>query len=170
MTTSGTNRDTNTTQWCTTDGSTPVPATGTAQPYASGATLSFAATTTLMCVGMWGAPNQPTTYPVGPLGAGCSGNCAFGYQPSAQVSATYTKTGGTTTAPGNPSPIILSEIPAQKIVTHADGPNGANYRVAVVIPAQPITLNFPDGCSSGLFMLGVSAGKMQPVCYNAPTP
>lgn len=84
LTNPGTGRDTNTGIWCTTDGSSPTPGTGTAAYYASGSTLAFSVTTTLKCVGMWGAANQPTTYPTGPLSG------TFGYQPSAVVSATYT--------------------------------------------------------------------------------
>jgi hypothetical protein len=75
----GTNRDTNTGIWYTTDGSTPVPGSGTAQYIASGGTIAVSTTTTVKAVGMWGAQNQPTSYPSG-----------YGYVPSAVVSATYT--------------------------------------------------------------------------------
>jgi Bacterial Ig-like domain (group 2) len=75
----GTNRDTNTGEWCTTDGSTPAPGSGTAQYYASGSGGTVTTTTTVKCVGMWGAANQPASYASG-----------YGYVPSAVVSTTYT--------------------------------------------------------------------------------
>jgi hypothetical protein len=75
----GTGRDANTGIWYTTDGSTPVPASGTARYIASGGTIAVSVTTTVKAVGMWGAQNQPTSYPSG-----------YGYVPSAVVSATYT--------------------------------------------------------------------------------
>lgn len=68
----------NTGIWYTTDGSTPVPGSGTAQYYTGPFTIS--ATTVVKAVGMWGAPNQPTSYPAG-----------YGYVPSSVVSATFTK-------------------------------------------------------------------------------
>jgi len=82
----GTNRDTNTTDWCTTDGSTPTPGSGTAVPYYNGGSFNVTATTTVKCVGMWGALNQPYAYPSN-----------YGYVPSSVVSATYTG-GGTVPA------------------------------------------------------------------------
>ena len=82
----GTNRDTNTGIWYTTDGSTPVPGSGTAQYIASGGTIAVSTTTTVKAVGMWGAQNQPTSYPSG-----------YGYAPSAVISATYTAGGGSVT-------------------------------------------------------------------------
>ena len=82
----GTNRDTNTGIWYTTDGSTPVPGSGTAQYVASGGTIAVSTTTTVKAVGMWGAQNQPTSYPSG-----------YGYVPSAVISATYTAGSGSVT-------------------------------------------------------------------------
>jgi hypothetical protein len=79
FTNSGTNRDTNTGIWYTTDGSTPVPGSGTARYIASGGTIAVSTTTTVKAVGMWGAQNQPSSYASG-----------YGYGPSAVVSATYT--------------------------------------------------------------------------------
>lgn len=85
------NRDTNTNAWCTTDGSTPVPNSGTSKYYLAGTGGTVTSTTTVKCVGMWGQFNQPvnngTAYPTG-----------YGYQPSAVVSATYTGGGTPTTA------------------------------------------------------------------------
>jgi hypothetical protein len=74
-------RDSNTTFWCTTDGSTPSPGGSGSTPYWAGAasqTVGAIATTgsgTVKCVGMWGAPNQPYSYDSG-----------YGYVPSAVVS------------------------------------------------------------------------------------
>jgi len=77
-------RDSNTTFWCTTDGSTPSPGGSGSTPYWAGAasqTVGAIATTgsgTVKCVGMWGAPNQPYSYDSG-----------YGYVPSAVVSLGY---------------------------------------------------------------------------------
>jgi len=67
----GTNRDANTGIWVTTDGSIPVPGSGSAKYYSSGQTLDVTEATTVKAVGMWGAANQPYSYPAG-----------FGYVPS----------------------------------------------------------------------------------------
>lgn len=64
----------NTGIWYTTDGSTPVPGSGTARYYTGPFTVS--STTTVKAVGMWGAPSQPTSYPAG-----------YGYVPSHVVTA-----------------------------------------------------------------------------------
>ena len=72
----GQNRDKNTGIWYTTDGTNPVPGAGTARYISSGGTITVAATTAVKAVGMWGAGNQPTSYPAG-----------YGYVPSAMVSA-----------------------------------------------------------------------------------
>ncbi len=66
----------NTGIWYTTDGSTPVPGSGTAQIYTGPITLTGG--TTVKAVGMWGAANQPTSYPAG-----------YGYIPSSVVTATF---------------------------------------------------------------------------------
>jgi hypothetical protein len=55
----------NTGIWYTRDGSTPVPGKGTAQYLASGGFFSLPAPATVKAVGMWGTPNQPTSYPAG---------------------------------------------------------------------------------------------------------
>jgi hypothetical protein len=78
-----TNRDANTGIWYTTDGSSPVPGAGTAQYIAIGGTITLTGSKTVRAVGMWGAQNQPTSYPTG-----------YGYVPSAVVSAVYSA-GGT---------------------------------------------------------------------------
>lgn len=66
----------NTGIWYTTDGSTPVPGTGTAQYYTGPFTINN--TTTVRAVGMWGSANQPTSYAAG-----------YGYVPSSTVSASF---------------------------------------------------------------------------------
>jgi hypothetical protein len=78
FTTSGSNRDANTGVWYTTDGSNPVPGSGTAQYIQSGGSVTVT-TNTVKAVGMWGAQNQPASYPSG-----------YGYVPSAVVTANYT--------------------------------------------------------------------------------
>jgi hypothetical protein len=75
----GSDRDHNTGIWYTTDGSTPVPGSGTAKYIASGGSVAVSATTTVKAVGMWGALNQPVSYAPG-----------YGYVPSAVQSVTYT--------------------------------------------------------------------------------
>jgi hypothetical protein len=67
---------TNTGIWYTTDGSTPVPGSGTAQYYTS--PFNVTSTTTVKAVGMWGTANQPVSYPAG-----------YGYVPSSAVSASF---------------------------------------------------------------------------------
>ena len=69
----------NTGIWYTTDGSTPVPGSGTAKYLASGGTFTLASAGTVKAVGMWGAANQPTSYPSG-----------YGFAPSAVKTAHYT--------------------------------------------------------------------------------
>jgi Chitobiase/beta-hexosaminidase C-terminal domain/Bacterial Ig-like domain (group 2) len=76
----------NTGIWYTTDGSTPVPGSGTAKLYSAPLTLSGA--TTVRAVGMWGAANQPVTYPSG-----------YGYVPSSVVTASFVA-GGVVKRPG----------------------------------------------------------------------
>jgi uncharacterized protein YjdB len=71
--------------WYTLDGSSPVPGSGTSTCIASGGTASVTATS-VNAVGMWGACNQPTSYPTG-----------YGFVPSSVVKATFTSSGGGTT-------------------------------------------------------------------------
>jgi Big-like domain-containing protein len=78
-TTSGAGPQGNTGIWYTTDGSNPVPGTGTAKYLASGGTFTLSSSATVKAVGMWGALNQPRSYPSG-----------YGYVPSAVVTASYT--------------------------------------------------------------------------------
>lgn len=118
----------NTGIWYTTDGSTPVPGQGTAIRLDSGGTFVLNAAATVKAVGMWGAANQPTSYPAG-----------YGFVPSTVISAVYA--GGTT-----PTIIsgYLSTVPVNGVNTASVGGtiqfapianynNGANN---VVIPAS----------------------------------
>ena len=68
----------NTGIWYTIDGSTPVPGSGTAIRYTSPFTIS--SSMVVKAVGMWGAANQPASYPNG-----------YGYVPSAVVTAAFTQ-------------------------------------------------------------------------------
>lgn len=77
----------NTSIWYTTDGTTPAP--GTSALYTSPITVTVP--TTVKAVGMWGTPNQPTSYAAG-----------FGYVPSPIVSASY--------APAPVAPTLVSAI------------------------------------------------------------
>jgi hypothetical protein len=66
----------NTSIWYTTDGTNPVPGQGTTRFYQG--PIALDKTTTIKAVGMWGAANQPLSYPAG-----------YGYVPSNVVSASY---------------------------------------------------------------------------------
>lgn len=84
--TSGAGPQGNTGIWYTTDNSTPIP--GSNGTYLlSGGTFSLSAAATVKAVGMWGALNQPTSYPSG-----------YGFVPSSVVSSAFTGGGGTPTA------------------------------------------------------------------------
>jgi hypothetical protein len=67
----------NTSTYYTTDGTTPVPGSGTTKLYSGPFSLSLPAT--VKAVGMWGVPPQPLTYPSG-----------YGFVPSSVASASYT--------------------------------------------------------------------------------
>jgi len=79
----------NTGIWYTTDGSTPVPGSGTAKYLASGGSFILPSAATVKAVGMWGSANQPTSYPGG-----------YGFVPSSVVSAAYSASGGVLTLTG----------------------------------------------------------------------
>jgi hypothetical protein len=101
LTNTGTNRDANTTIWYTTDGSSPVPGAGTAQYASSGGTIILTSSATIKAVGMWGAPNQPTSYPAG-----------LGYVPSSMASAIYTASGA---SPVRPVPPVRPVTPVTPV-------------------------------------------------------
>jgi hypothetical protein len=73
----------NTSIYYTTDGSTPVPGSGTTQLYTLPVTVSLPAT--VKAVGMWGSGANPLSYPSG-----------YGFVPSAVQTAAYTTSGGVT--------------------------------------------------------------------------
>ncbi|MGB8535481.1 MAG: hypothetical protein WCD57_03635, partial [Acidobacteriaceae bacterium] len=79
----------NTGIWYTTDGSRPVPGRGTAQRLDDGGSFILPSAATVKAVGMWGAANQPTSYPRG-----------YGFVPSEVKSATYNS--GVTSQPRRP--------------------------------------------------------------------
>jgi Chitobiase/beta-hexosaminidase C-terminal domain/Bacterial Ig-like domain (group 2) len=117
LTNTGTNRDLNTSIWYTTNGSTPVPgASGTT--FYTGPFL-ITSTTRINAVGMWGAQNQPTSYPAG-----------LGYVPSGVVSAIYTASGVapvTPVQPTTPVPPVTPTTPAPPVT-----------RTTPVAPGTPI--------------------------------
>ncbi len=119
----GTNRDVNTSIWYTTDGSTPVPGSGTAQFILSGGTFTVTSTATVKAVGMWGQYNQPTSYPSG-----------FGYVPSAVVSASYTPAA----AAERPSVKVSAVVTGTDTVaaTETGAAAGAEPASVAITPAQ----------------------------------
>src|SRR3984885_5264157 len=123
ITNPGTNRDTNTTGWCTADGSTPTPGSGTAVGYYNGGTLTVTSTTTVKCVGMWGALNQPYSYPSG-----------FAYVPSAVVSSALTPAVAKQ-ARGNARSAVSGADTIAPAETTAAG-NAAELGSVAVVPAQ----------------------------------
>jgi hypothetical protein len=132
FTASGSNRDANTGVWYTTDGSTPVPGSGTAQYVPSGGTATVT-TNTVKAVGMWGAQNQPYAYPAG-----------YGYVPSAVVTANYTS-GSVVKQPGAKSRSALSvpqKAPAAEATVAANAtamPTVAARVTSVsIVPAQAV--------------------------------
>ena len=123
FTNTGTNRDSNTGIWYTTDGSTPVPGSGTAKYIASGGTYTLTANTTIKAVGMWGAANQPASYPTGPVSG------AYGYQPSSVVTNTYTV--------GTPTLIGCYQTSSGSVSSIAVGQYCSRSRSALTPPGLP---------------------------------
>lgn len=157
LTNPGTGLNTNTGIWYTTDGSTPVPGTGTAKFYT--APFNVTTTTTVNAVGMWGAINQPTSYPA-----------SYGFVPSTMVSATYTATSGsptivsgylsTTPTNGiNQAVVGGTTVQFAPVVTYSDGTQN------VVIPATSCTWTTLSGgttifsMSSAGVLTAVGAGS-----------
>ena len=124
ITNPGTNRDTNTTDWCTTDGTTPIPGSGTAVGYHNGGTITVTGNTTVKCVGMWGALNQPYSYPSG-----------FGYLPSAVVSSSFAPA----LAPTRNSRAMAAEA-ANQSASSIGGQTGTAAIATVVPTLQSITI------------------------------
>jgi Bacterial Ig-like domain (group 2) len=120
----------NTGIWYTTDGSTPVPGSGTAQYLPTGGTFVLSAAATVKAVGMWGAANQPTSYPSG-----------YGFVPSNAVTAVYVASGSvrrptgmadaSTSSSGRvAAAVATSGLPA--------GAAGATLESVAITPSQPV--------------------------------
>jgi hypothetical protein len=125
FTTSGANRDANTGVWYTTDGSTPVPGSGTAQYIQSGGSVTVT-TNTVKAVGMWGAQNQPNSYPSG-----------YGYVPSAVITANYTS--GSVAKPAitkSRSALTAPQTAAAAATTVAGAAPAAAATSVAIVPAQ----------------------------------
>jgi Bacterial Ig-like domain (group 2)/Chitobiase/beta-hexosaminidase C-terminal domain len=128
FTTTGANRDANTGVWYTTDGSTPVPGSGTALYVPSGGTATVT-TNTVKAVGMWGAQNQPVSYPSG-----------YGYVPSAVVTANYTS-GSVVKQPGAKARSAVSvpqTAPSAATTVAANAPAAAAATSVAIVPAQAV--------------------------------
>lgn len=172
-------RDTNTTFWCTTDGTNPVAggsavsAGNTAKPYWNGPLNSDATTSqtvgtitasgTIKCLGMWGAPNQPYSY-VPPANKG------GGYVPSAIVTAT-TGPAGVATPTFNPAAptnfqttlavTISDSTPNSSVFYTLDGstptPSSTHY-TGIITLTQTTTLQ-AIATASGLSNSAVASGQ-----------
>ena len=132
LTNTGTNRDLNTSIWYTTNGNTPVPG-------ASGTTLYtgpflISSTTTINAVGMWGAQNQPTSYPTG-----------LGYVPSGIVSAIYTASGAAPVTPVPPTTPVTPVTPTTPVT-----PVPPTTPVPPVTPTTPVAPATPTLTSAFL--------------------
>ena len=115
----------NTGIWYTTDGSTPVPGSGAAQYLASGGTFVLPAPATVKAVGMWGTPNQPTSYPAG-----------YGFVPSGVVTAAYSVSGAITRPAGTAS---SSKSPTGKLAAAvAAAAASAALESVAIDPSQPV--------------------------------
>ena len=117
--TSGDGPQGNTSIWYTTDGSTPTPGSGTAQLYTLPVIVSLPAT--VKAVGMWGALNQPKSYPNG-----------YGFVPSTVTTASYAASGGVT----------LSSVS----IASAGGLNTLSIGGTV---QMIVTCHYSDGSTSG---------------------
>ena len=122
----------NTGIWYTTDGSTPVPGSGTAQYLASGGTFVLNSAASVKAVGMWGAANQPTSYAAG-----------YGFVPSSVVTATYSSS-GSVKRPGGTANVSNSatENTASAGSAAAELPTGnraatAELESVAISPSQP---------------------------------
>jgi hypothetical protein len=121
----------NTGIWYTTDGSTPVPGSGAAQRLDSGGTFVLPAAATVKAVGMWGAANQPASYPSG-----------YGFVPSNVVTITYAASGAIKRSAG----VADSSIsPTGKIAGAAGaaagvpaGASSTTLESVAITPSQPV--------------------------------
>jgi hypothetical protein len=121
----------NTGIWYTTDGSTPVPGSGTAQYLANGGTFVLPAPATVKAVGMWGAANQPTSYPSG-----------YGFAPSNVITTAYSASGaiqrpaGMANSSNSPTGKMAASVGAA-----AEWPAGAaraTLESVAITPSKPV--------------------------------
>jgi Bacterial Ig-like domain (group 2) len=122
----------NTGIWYTTDGSTPVPGSGTAQYLASGGSFVLTAPATVKAVGMWGAQNQPSSYQAG-----------YGFVPSSAVTAAYSSASGGIKRPAGGASNATS--PIGKVATAvgaaaelSGGAASAALESVAINPSQPV--------------------------------
>ena len=148
LTNPGQNRDANTSIWYTIDGTNPVPGSGSAKIYS--APFSVTATTTVKAVGMWGAANQPYSYPTN-----------YGYVPSAQVSATYTLSGQPQASTPTFSPAAGTYGSAQS-VTISSSSSGAI--ICYSTSGTPQT-NGAGGCNVGTLYTGAISVSSSQTLY-----
>jgi Chitobiase/beta-hexosaminidase C-terminal domain len=113
-----TNGGRNTSTYYTTDGSTPVPGSGTTRLY----TAPFAITlpVTVKAVGLWGVAPQPTSYAA-----------PYGFVPSAVQSASYSSSGG----------VVLSSVALSNVGTVHALTNGSSIQMNA-------TCTYSDGSTS----------------------
>jgi hypothetical protein len=116
----------NTGIWCTTDGSTPAPKSGTSQYYASGSTLTVTSSTTLKCVGMWGAITQPASYPAG-----------YGFVPSAVVSGAFVASVEEGPTSKVRSSTVSSDMQAQSAASPISSGLAATLQSVTITPSAP---------------------------------
>jgi hypothetical protein len=121
----------NTGIWYTTDGSNPVPGSGTAKRLDSGGTLTLSSAATVKAVGMWGAANQPASYASG-----------FGFVPSGVVTAAYSVSGAIKRPAGTAGSSISSAGKlAVAVGAPAELPAGAAsaaLQSVAINPSQPV--------------------------------
>lgn len=140
--TSGAGPQGNTGIWYTTDGTTPAPGTGTAKYLPSGGTFVLSSAATVKAVGMWGALNQPASYPSG-----------YGFVPSSVVSAVYTSGGSVTISSiavtGTSTAIAgTAAIPLVATATYSNSTTGAVTTSATWVSSAPSVCTV--GASTGI--------------------
>ncbi len=113
----------NTGIWYTTDGSTPVPGSGTAKLYSG--PLILTAVTTVKAVGMWGAANQPVAYPSG-----------YGYVPSSLVTASFVS-GSAVKRPGEQIGDSSGTQTEQLTPVSSSGQENPTLASVTIVPSTP---------------------------------